>query len=67
MSAIILPTGGTGTPITEVLDRIARQCNVTPPSSWVTASRYDHVELRDDILLETVDDLLDRVDWPSPI
>ena len=53
--------------ITEALDRIARQCSVTPPSSWVTAARTDHVELRDDFLLEAIDDIVERVDLPEPI
>lgn len=53
--------------VTEALNRIARQCSVTLPSSWVTATRTDHVEIRDDFLLETVADIQDRVDLPSPI
>lgn len=53
--------------VTEALDRIARQCSVKAPSSWLTATRDDHLELRDDFLLETVDDILDRCDMPSPI
>lgn len=55
------------TTIVDALNRIARQCSVKSPSSWVTATRDDHVEIRDDFLLETVDDILDRVDLPSPI
>lgn len=55
------------TTIVEALDRIARQCSVKAPSSWVTATQDAHVELRDDFLMETVDDILDRVDLPSPI
>lgn len=55
------------TTIVSVLNRIARHCSVTAPSSWVTAVADEHVEIRDDFLRETVDDLLDRVDWPQPI
>lgn len=55
------------TTIVEALNRIARQCSVKAPSSWVTASQDAHVELRDDFLAETVDDILDRIDLPSPI
>lgn len=55
------------TTIVEALDRIARQCSVKAPSAWLTATQDAHVELRDDFLLETVDDILDRVDLPSPI
>lgn len=53
--------------ISSVLDRVARQCGVARPSSWVTASREDHVEIRDDFLMETIDDLLDRIDLPAPV
>lgn len=53
--------------VTEALDRAARQCSVTAPSSWITATDDEHVEVRDDFLMETVDDILERVDLPSPI
>lgn len=52
--------------ITEALDRIARQCSVKSPSSWVSATRDDHVSLRDDFMQETIDDVLERVDLPTP-
>lgn len=55
------------TKVTEALNRIARQCGVQAPSSWVTATREDHVEIRDDFLAETISDIRDRVDLPSPI
>lgn len=55
------------TTIVEALNRIARQCSVTIPSSWVTATQNAAVELRDDFLLETVSDILDRLDLPGPI
>ena len=55
------------TTVVEALDRIARQCGVKAPSSWVTATRDDHVSLRDDFLRETIDDILDRCDLPSPV
>lgn len=55
------------TTVVEVLNRAARQCGVKPPSSWVTATRDDHVSLRDDFLQETVADILDRYDLPGPI
>lgn len=53
--------------VTEALDRIARQCSVKGPTSWLSATRADHVELRDDFLVETVEDILDRVDLGEPI
>lgn len=55
------------TTVVEALNRIARQCSVKAPSSWITATRDDHVSLRDDFLLETVRDIQDRVDLISPI
>lgn len=53
--------------VVDVLSRAARQISVTPPSSWVSATETEHVEIRDDFLRQTCDDLLDRVDWPQPV
>lgn len=53
--------------VVDVLDRVARQCSVTPPSSWVTATDNTALSIRDDYLRETIDDLAKRVDFPSPI
>lgn len=53
--------------VVDVLSRAARQCSVKQPSNWLTASEESYNELRDDFLLETVADILDRVDLPSPI
>ena len=53
--------------LTTALDRIARQCSVKTPSSWLAATRDEHLEIRDDFLLEAVDDILDRVDLGEPI
>ena len=55
------------TKVTEVLDRAARQCSVTAPSSWITATSTTALELRDDFLLETIDELQKRIDWQAPI
>jgi len=55
------------TTIVDVLARAARQCSVDAPSSWVSATDAEHVELRDDFLLETVEDIAERVDLPAPI
>lgn len=54
------------TTIVSALNRIARQCSVDAPATWLTASEEDQVAIRDDFLLETVDDILERVDLPSP-
>lgn len=53
--------------ITTILDRAARQCSVNIPSSWLTASGQSQTELREDFLIETADDILDRIDPPQPI
>lgn len=55
------------TTIVDVLKRCARQCSIDEPSSWVSTTDEDTVALRDDFLLETIDDILERVDLPSPI
>lgn len=55
------------TTVVEALNRIARGCSVSAPSSWVSATTATHVQIRDDFLLETIDDLKKRVNWPSPI
>jgi hypothetical protein len=55
------------TTIVAVLQRAARQCSVNEPSSWLTATGAAQVELRDDFLQETIDELQKRIDWASPI
>lgn len=55
------------TTIVAALNRIARDVSVTEPSDWITTTDESAVEIRDDFLLETVDDITDRVDWPAPI
>lgn len=55
------------TTVVSVLTRVARQVSIAAPSSWVTATDDEYAEIRDDFLRQTCDDLLDRVDWPSPI
>lgn len=68
MSEIVVSgSPGSATRVVTALDRIARQCSVTPPTSWITATRLDHVEIRDDFLAETIDDILERIDLPAPI
>ena len=53
--------------VIDILSRAARQCSITVPSSWLTTTALDHIELRDDYLLEAVEDVLDRFDMPTPI
>ena len=52
--------------ITAVLNRVARECSVDAPSQWITATDEDHVAIRDDFLIETVDDILNRGDPAAP-
>lgn len=53
--------------IVDALNRIARECGVKSPSSWITATKDSHLEIRDDFLMQTVEDIADRVDLPSPV
>lgn len=62
-----LSVNSSPTMVVSVLDRIARQCGVKKPTSWVTATRQDHEEIRDDFFLEAIENVLDRFDLPSPI
>lgn len=55
------------TTVVDALKRIARQCSLKSPSSWVNATSDTHLEIRDDFLIETIDDIRDRVDLPGPI
>ncbi len=55
------------TTIVEVLNRAARQLSISAPSSWITATEDTYAEIRDDFLRQTVDDIVDRFDWPSPV
>lgn len=52
--------------IKETLDKVARRTSIVPPPSWITASALHHQAIKD-ALDETVEELLDRVDWPAPI
>lgn len=53
--------------ITDILARCARQCSVPAPSSWLTTTAPGAVSLRDDYMLETAEDILDRCDLPYPV
>jgi len=52
--------------IKEAMDRAARECSLTPPSDWISTTSATYVEMLD-FLDETVEELLDRIDWPAPI
>ena len=52
--------------VAATMDKVARKCSVKKPSSWVSVTDDTRLELLD-FLDDTVEDLLDRVDWPSPI
>lgn len=52
--------------IVDILARAGRQCSVSAPSSWVTATDLTSLEVRD-FLDETVTDILDRIDVSQPV
>lgn len=52
--------------VTEILARAARQCSVTPPSSWLTASDQTALEMLD-FLDQTNRDIADRLDTVGPM
>ena len=52
--------------IVDILARAGRQCSVSAPSSWVTATDLTSLEVRD-FLDETVADILDRIDVSQPL
>lgn len=53
--------------VVDVLAAAARQCSIDEPSSWVSTTEEDAVALRDDFLVQEVEDILDRFDLPPPI
>lgn len=53
--------------VVAVLDHVARMVGVTPPSDWTAATELTHVQIRDDMLRATIEDLQDRVDLPRPV
>lgn len=54
------------TTVVEILDRAARKCSVTAPTSWVSATDPTALELKD-FLDETREDIAARCDWIGPI
>ena len=52
--------------IVDILARAARQCSVSPPSSWLTVSDQTGLEIID-FMEETVADVLDRIDVTGPL
>jgi hypothetical protein len=52
--------------VKDTMDEAARECSLTPPASWITTTATGLVELKQ-FLTETIDELLERVDWPDPI
>lgn len=54
------------TTIKDAMDRAARECSLTPPASWISTTLLSYAELKD-FLAETVEELQERIDWPSPI
>lgn len=52
--------------VAEVMNDVADECSVNPPNSWITATTLSYRDLKR-FLRKTVDELLDRIDWPDPI
>lgn len=52
--------------VSEVMDKAARECRASPPNNWVTSTTTTAMEFKDH-LSDTIDELLERVDWPDPI
>lgn len=52
--------------VADVMDEAARECSLTPPTSWISTTTSGFLEFKQ-FLTETVDELLERVDWPDPI
>lgn len=53
--------------VAEILTHAAKRCSVKEPNGWAAATAASAVELRDDIMFQVVEDILDRVDPPRPI
>ncbi|MEJ5081053.1 phage adaptor protein [Ochrobactrum sp. MYb379] len=51
--------------VAELMNRAARECKIKAPGAWVPAMGLSHAELKD-FLLETVEELIERLDWPDP-
>lgn len=49
-----------------VMDDAALQCSAPLPTSWVASTHRTHLEMKLH-LRKTVDELLERIDWPDPI
>lgn len=52
--------------VKDTMDEAARECSLTPPASWISTTTTSFLEFKQ-FLTETVDELLERVDWPDPI
>lgn len=52
--------------VKSVMDKVARQCSVAAPSSWIGASDNGAIELLD-FLDDTIKELRKRVEWEEPI
>lgn len=67
MTTLVFPSASGGATVVSALAAAARQCGVRTPTSWITTTNRDAVEMREDFLVDAVEDILDRVDLPSPI
>ena len=52
--------------VKDTMDEAARESSLSPPASWISTTATGLLEFKQ-FLTETVDELLERVDWPDPI
>lgn len=52
--------------VAEMLDKVARECRAPVPNNWVSSLTTTSMDLKD-YLSDTIDELLERIDWPDPI
>jgi hypothetical protein len=52
--------------VAEIVSKAARACSIKPPASWINSASLNASDFRD-FLSDTVDEILDRLDLPSPV
>lgn len=52
--------------VADTVDKAARRCSITPPSSWISSTTKTAMEFKD-ILAEVVEEIRERCDLPDPI
>lgn len=52
--------------VSELMNRAARECKLKAPGAWVPATDLSYMDMKD-YLSDTVEELLQRLDWPNPV